>query len=712
MKRIIFFISVLFAVSFFEVSANPIIGLLERIDKGTSNKFEIEIDDSDKDFFELSSRNRKIVVKGNNYLSVATGINWYLKYYAGIHLSWNNMNNTLPDSLPIIEKPIRIESNVKYRYDLNFCTFSYSMAFWDWERWEREIDWMALHGINLSLAITGSENVWVNVLKKLGYSDNEINDFIAGPAFSAWWLMNNLEGWGGKNHKRWYERQSALQQQIIKRMKEFGIEPVLPGYCGMIPSNAKEKLNINAVNTGLWCGYKRPFFILPNDSNFNKIAKLYYQEQSKLYGAANFYAIDPFHEGGMCEGIDMKQAGLPIMNAMKKANKNAIWVAQGWQGNPNKEMIEPLKNGDMLILDLHSESAPQWQHYGKHNWAYCMLLNFGANVGLHGKIDAVINGFYDIKDNAKSNLFLKGIGMTPEGIENNPVMYELITELAWREKRFNKNEWLTNYVKARYGTSDSTLIKVWHILGNSIYNAPKANRQQGCTESIFCARPDLNAKDVSKWANSETYYNQSDIIYAASLMIDIADKYIGNNNFEYDLIDIARQAISEKGRIVLKEIKSAYENNSFDLFSLKCDTFLNLILAQNRLLSCRKEFMVGNWINCAKKMGKSRNEKTLYEWNAKVQISTWGNRTASENGGLRDYAHKEWNGILKDLYYYRWKIYFDELKSGFKNKECKTFDWYSIDEEWINKKMRYPDKPTNNSLKIIKDISLLFSNLN
>ena len=194
--------------------------------------------------------------------------------------------------------------------------------------------------------------------------------------------------------------------------------------------------------------------------------------------------------------------------------------------------------------------------------------------------------------------------------------------------------------------------------------------------------------------------------------VDIADKYIGNNNFEYDLIDIARQAISEKGRIVLKEIKSAYENNSFDLFSLKCDTFLNLILAQNRLLSCRKEFMVGNWINCAKKMGKSRNEKTLYEWNAKVQISTWGNRTASENGGLRDYAHKEWNGILKDLYYYRWKIYFDELKSGFKNKECKTFDWYSIDEEWINKKMRYPDKPTNNSLKIIKDISLLFSNLN
>ncbi|MBR2476476.1 MAG: alpha-N-acetylglucosaminidase N-terminal domain-containing protein, partial [Bacteroidaceae bacterium] len=294
MKKIIFFILVLFALSSFKVSANPINGLLERIDKGASDKFVIEVCDNDKDFFELSSNNNKIVVKGNNFVSIATGINWYLKYYAGIHLSWNNMSNPLPDLLPIIEKPIRVNCNVKYRYDLNFCTFSYSMPFWDWERWEREIDWMSLHGINLSLAVTGSEGVWVNVLKRLGYNDREIDDFIAGPAFSAWWLMNNLEGWGGPNYKRWYKRQVSLQQKILERLREYGIEPVLPGYCGMIPSNANEKLGLNAVNTGLWCGYKRPFFILPNDSNFNYIANIYYSEQEKLFGKTNFYAIDPF----------------------------------------------------------------------------------------------------------------------------------------------------------------------------------------------------------------------------------------------------------------------------------------------------------------------------------------------------------------------------------------------------------------------------------
>ena len=73
------------------------------------------------------------------------------------------------------------------------------MAFWDWKRWEKEIDWMALHGINLPLAVVGQECVWKNMLEKLGYTKEEINKFIAGPAFLAWWAMNNLEGWGGPN---------------------------------------------------------------------------------------------------------------------------------------------------------------------------------------------------------------------------------------------------------------------------------------------------------------------------------------------------------------------------------------------------------------------------------------------------------------------------------------------------------------------------------
>ena len=298
-------------------AASPIEGLLERIDKGASRKFMIEQVKSPVDFFELDQKGDKVVIRGNNYVSIATGLNWYLKYHVGIHLSWNGMQAELPEVLPAVKQKERHETDMKYRYDFNYCTFSYTMAFWDWTRWEKEIDWMALHGINLPLAMVGTDGVWYNVLSKLGYTKEEINDFVAGPGFQAWWLMNNLEGWGGPNPDSWYKQQIALQKRIVKRMREYGIEPVFPGYSGMVPHNAKEKLGLNVSDPGLWNGYRRPAFLQPTDPRFEEIASLYYKEMNKLYGKADYYSMDPFHEGGSVAGVDLDAAGKAIMQAVK-----------------------------------------------------------------------------------------------------------------------------------------------------------------------------------------------------------------------------------------------------------------------------------------------------------------------------------------------------------------------------------------------------------
>lgn len=238
------------------INANPVTNLLERIDKGASKKFKIEYIKSDQDFFEIapSKEGAPIVIKGNTWVNIAVGINWYLKYYAGINLTWNNMTAKLPAKLPKVEKAERHETDLKLRYDFNYCTFSYSMAFWDWDRWQKEIDWMALHGINIPLAIVGEECVWRNMLLKLGYSEEEIGKFIAGPAFLAWWAMNNLEGWGGPLPLSWYKQQEALQKKILANMKEWGMHPVLPGYCGMMPHDAKQRLGLNVSDGGLWNG--------------------------------------------------------------------------------------------------------------------------------------------------------------------------------------------------------------------------------------------------------------------------------------------------------------------------------------------------------------------------------------------------------------------------------------------------------------------------
>ena len=696
------------------ISANPIHGLLERIDRGASKKFIIQQQKSEIDFFELDQKGSKVVVRGNNYVSIATGINWYLKYYAGIHLSWNGMTADLPEVLPAVTKKERHETNLPYRYAYNYCTFSYSMAFWDWERWQQEIDWMALHGVNLSLSLTGAETVWKNVLTKLGYSKDEINDFVSGPGFTAWWLMNNLEGWGGPNPDSWYEQQEELQKKIVKRMREYGIEPVLPGYCGMVPHNAKEKLGLNVANPGLWCSYYRPAFLQPEDERFAEISALYYKELTKLYGKSKFYAMDPFHEGGNTSGVNLDAAGQAVMDAMKKCNPDAVWVIQAWQENPRVPMIENRKAGDMLVLDLHSECRPQWgdrwsEWYRKdgfmhHDWAYCMLLNFGGNVGLHGKMDVLIDGFYNAKDDVRASKTMKGVGITPEAIENNPMMYELLYEFPWREQRFSRNEWLEEYVQARYGANDKVLQEVWKILGSSIYNSPREKAQQGTHESVFCARPGLEVEMASSWAESKDYYSPDDVMEAARLMLSVADQYKGNNNFEYDLVDILRQAIAEKGRLNLKVVAASYKAADKELFELASRRFLNLILLQDELLGTRKEFRVGNWTDMARRIGNTRAEKDLYEWNARVQITTWGNRAAADQGKLRDYAHKEWNGILKDFYYKRWKMFLDGLTDSLNGKAAPAWDWYAVEEPWTKVSDTYTSQPEGDCIEVARRI--------
>lgn len=697
---------------FAQLWSNPVNGLLERIDPGASKKFIIQVKKGQSDFFELDQKGDKVVIRGNNYVNIATGLNWYLKYYAGIHLSWNGMTAKLPESLPKVSTPVRKETNLSLRYDFNYCTYSYTMAFWDWERWEKEIDWMALHGINLPLAVVGQECVWKNMLEKLGYTKEEINKFIAGPAFLAWWAMNNLEGWGGPNPDSWYTQQEALQKKILKRMREYGIEPVFPGYSGMVPHDANKKLGLNVTEPALWNGFTRPAFLLPTDSRFNEIASLYYKELEKLFGKANFYSMDPFHELEDAGSVDFDAAGKAVLKAMKDVNPKATWVIQGWTENPRPEMIKNLNNGDILILDLFSECRPMWgipsiwkreKGYEQHDWLFCMIENFGGNVGLHGRMDQLLNNFYLTKNNPLA-AHLKGIGLTMEGSENNPVMFELMCELPWRPEKFTKEEWLKDYLFARYGVRDEKITQAWSILADGIYNCPFGNNQQGPHESIFCGRPGLNNFQASSWSKMQNYYDPTSTEAAARLMLEVADKYKGNNNFEYDLVDIVRQSLSDRGRIVYNQTIADFKSFDKKSFAAHSQEFLNILLAQDRLLGTRSEFRVGRWIEQARNLGTTPEEKNLYEWNARVQITTWGNRVCANDGGLRDYAHKEWNGLLKDFYYKRWAAYWQTLQDVLDGKPMVELDYYAMEEPWTLAHNPYASQPEGDCVSVAKEV--------
>lgn len=678
---------------------------LDRIGgKGAAKRFVTIVDktlsDNGEDTFIISSQRGKPCIKGNNVLAVTTGINWYLNHYANINLAWNNLTIDLKEThLPLPQQEERHDCEAIYRYYLNYCTFSYSMSVWTWERWQQEIDWMALHGINMPLQIVGLDVVWKRLLTQYyGYSKEEANAFIAGPCFQAWWGMNNLEGWGGPNPDWWYERQETLARNIGNRMRELGMQPVLPGFSGMVPSNFTEKTGFATNSQGNWCYFTRPYILDPNSSTFSTMAANYYKVLKEVMGASEYYSMDPFHEGANTSGIDVPAAYTAIANAMYAANDDIDekWVIQFWQwSGAQYHVLDKVEKGNLIILDLFSDAHTHFNSYKGHDAVYCMLPNFGGRTGLMGRFDKNINEYFKHKAQYPN---IKGIGATPEAIESVPVLYDMLYELPWHKTQPSGKAWMKQYATNRYGEANKLAQAAWERLRLSALNCQTT--LQGPHEAVTCARPSLTVDRVSSWGGTNIFYDTQKLIEAAHLLTEAT---LSGSNYSYDLTDITRQAITDYAHYLLLSIKEAHDSQDIAGFNLRRDNFLQLILDLDRLLCTNSNFMLGRWVQMARDIALEAPHTTEadQDWlelnNARTIISTWGQREQANYGGLRDYSYRQWGGMMKDYYYPRWKTFFDDITA--------TNDWYEEEHTWAhNDKLYYPNTPIGDTKAIAKEL--------
>lgn len=121
--------------------------------------------------------------------------------------------------MPSVGERVVIDTPYEYRYALNFCTYSYTMSFWDWDQYEEFLDWCAMNGVNLVLDIIGQEEVLRRTLNEFGYSDEEVKEFISGPAYFAWFYMQNMTGFGGPLPNDWFEQRAELGRKCMIECK-------------------------------------------------------------------------------------------------------------------------------------------------------------------------------------------------------------------------------------------------------------------------------------------------------------------------------------------------------------------------------------------------------------------------------------------------------------------------------------------------------------
>ena len=177
---------------------------------------------SQEDTYKLYTEGEKIIIEGNNALAMSVGLNRYLNDCCGVTVSWYADEKTqLPSAQPLVAEPLTGKALVPRRFFLNYCTFGYTMPWWKWEQWEHFIDWMALHGINLPLAITGQEALWQELWRQHGLPDEEIRAYFTGPAYLPWHRMNNIDGVDGPLPQGWIDGQKELQKKMANPSPEL-----------------------------------------------------------------------------------------------------------------------------------------------------------------------------------------------------------------------------------------------------------------------------------------------------------------------------------------------------------------------------------------------------------------------------------------------------------------------------------------------------------
>jgi alpha-N-acetylglucosaminidase len=403
---------------------------------------------------------------------------------------------------------------------------------------------------------------------------------------------------------------------------------------------------------------------------------------------------------------------------MAAADSKAVWIMQGWMFQHQAKFWEPrqikallnaVPNDRMIILDLWSEKKPVWNkiegYYGKP-WIWCMLHNFGGNISMYGRMQNVAHDPAATLHDPNAGK-LAGIGLTPEGIEQNPVMYDLMLENVWRDHPIHLDSWLKEYTWRRYGKRNKGVEKAWQILKETAYNDSLTN---GGSESIVCARPTFASS--TRGVTTRLSYRAEQLLPAWKSFIDASAELKKSDGFRYDLVDLTRQVLANYASVLQQQCAALYQKGDIDSFKIVSNSFLALVSDMDDLLSTRKDFLLGRWLEDAKSWGTSPEEKDLFEKNARNLISLWGDK----NSTLREYACRQWAGLLNGYYKKRWEQFFTYVVQQMESRKPvdeKVFDSKIKEWEWawVNSHEVYPDKPTGDAVTMATKLYKKYKNI-
>jgi alpha-N-acetylglucosaminidase len=593
--------------------------------------------------FEVWADSGTLHVAATDAPSACAGIHRYLRETQDVRVTWDT---PLPLSVtPAPAGPVRGRARVDRFYYLNFCTFSYSTAYWGWPEWEREIDWMALHGVTMPLNLVGHEAVLALAYSRLGMSDVDIREFLGGPAYLPWLYMGCLDSFAGPMPASWPSRTLELGRRILERQRALGMTPVLPAFTGHVPSQ------LAGTKTRLWQGMPTSV-VAPEDPLFRWLAAEIVTVQKELLGTDHLYASDPFIEM-IPDGDEHYPAAVAsaIVDGLRAGDEEAVWVLQSWPfsyqssywttGRANR-FLDGIPDGRVLVLDLWGEADPQWPRldgYGGRPWLWNGLLNFGGRTE---PVADLASTSQHIEEALTSDRPPVGLGLTMEAIHNNPAFFELVADRAWEEP-VPLDEWLGEFGRQRYG--DPAGAQAWQRLGASVLNATSRSIFPESYIGIAVSTPDYKCMldpGVHADVRAALHYDPADLVAAIQALTRVPAA--GD--------DLALAGIA----MLLRVLDHRYSDLLSSIHTGQWDAtrFLEVFDDLDALAATRPALRLDTWVASARRWAADDEERRVLEDNARRLLTVWH---TAENPLLDNYSARIWGGLVGGYLKRRWELW-------------------------------------------------------
>lgn len=683
-------------------------GLIARIlGKKYISWFEFKIDRrAKKNYFELSEENGKIVIGADCGVSASAGLNHYLKYFCRVQVTQQTKQVKMPKSAPHVPEKIRMDANYPVRYAYNYCTLSYTMPYFGYEKWQRELDYLMLSGVNLILDLTATEALWVSYLQKLGYTADQAKDYVCGYTYKAWWLMGNLEGYGGPVADAWVTDTLEMARVNQRYMTVMGAQPALQTFVGAMPESfgelAGEHLREKGFGDvrpflapqGLWAGgFIRPNVLKTTYDGYSYLAKTFYDTQDEIYGqVSDYYCGDVCHEGGIVPAdLSKPEMSAKILSELLRSDQNAVWMLQGWWSNPMKEVLDgfgALKKDHVIILDLAALANPKWTdkkiwdgvEFGSTPWIYCSLDNYGGRTGMHGKLKKMADLMTAARKTAKC---MKGIGITPEGTNANPIVFDLFWEMAWRPEAPDMRLWLYEYLMRRYGSSCTPKdLEAWQIFEKTVYGL---DTYDGTTKNNVINENACLRMGYCEGGYFKIKYDRDLFEEGVRAFMESFDLHVKNDGYVYDAVDLLRMTLTiacDDYFEVLKRARLVSDRKVFEEYSAK---FLKAMKLIRELCTYNEDEMLGNWIGrgidmtTGSRAGRySDFDRDMMTYDAKILLTSWA------SSPITNYAARQFDGVMEDYFCKMWKKLFSNVGDALSEKkpapdslgsECFKIGW-------------------------------------